>query len=114
MSALVTVAALPLAVGPYTAPRTVTRLSAADWAIGVDVTSQLAAGQAPSAVTVTLTQVGGAAVTLPDAAVVTGNVVVQRVRADTLTPGLYLMSVAFTPSGSTDVLLVATYIEVPF
>ncbi len=71
-----------------------------------DVSAALTAPQTPTVASCTMYDVTATvSVALTDTAVVAGNVVSQRVRANTLTAGhIYRLVFIFTPSGTTDIV----------
>lgn len=99
-----------------TNPASINQASIEDFTWPFDCSALLVAPQAPTAVTVTLIQKNGDRVTLADEPSVVGNIVNQRIGAAVLTPSLspYLVTVAFTPSGTTNVLTMRTKIACTF
>lgn len=88
--------------------------AAEDITYGIDCTALVSGVETVTVPVVTLTGPLGA-VTLADAPVVSGTVVLQRIRAAVLTAGdLYRLTTLITPSGTTNVLAVITAINCPF
>lgn len=84
-----------------------------DTDLGVDCTALLTGTQTLINVTTTLTGPDGV-VTLPDAPVASGSIVVQRIRAGALTAGqLYQLITLVGISGTTNIRAVKTAINCP-
>ena len=99
-----------------TIPPSYVQTTTEDITWGLDVTPHLAGAQtvtvASAALFDTTTQT---AVALSDSAGVTGNVIAQRVRAGALTANhVYRLTVTFTPSGTTNVIVSALGLACPF
>lgn len=98
----------------YTIPATVTQWTVEDRTWPQDMAGGLGTNTA-SNVTAQLLDNTGAAVELEDGPVINGTVNQQRIRAGVLDPtrSPYLLVTTYSPTGSTDVLAVATRIVCP-
>lgn len=96
----------------YTNPTALVQFSTEDVTYGNDTAAVTAT---PTAVTVALTNSAGTAVTLTDAATVSGSVISQRVRSGVLnrTSSPYYLTFTYTPTGTTNVLESILVIECP-
>lgn len=88
--------------------------------VAVDMTQLLVGDQVPTDPVVTLLDPNNNPVDLPDDPAVSGSQVCQPIRAGTLHPSttgrlaVYTLIVAFTPSGTSNVLSTVTSIACPY